>query len=59
MSAVDVDISQWKLRGKSIGYIRKVASKTRAHFKAKQHIRGGFVMDFLSDFLSFSLEERG
>jgi hypothetical protein len=57
MSGVDVDISQWKLHGKSLGYIRKVASKTRAHFKAKQNVRG-LVMDFLCDFLSSSLEER-
>ncbi len=57
-----MDISQWKLHGKSLGYIRKVASKTRAHFKAKQNARGRLVMDFLrdflSDFLSSSLEEQ-
>ncbi len=41
--------------GKSIGYIRKVESRTRAHFKAKQKVRG-LVVDFLSDFLSSSLE---
>jgi hypothetical protein len=62
MSAVDVDISQWKLHGKIIGYIRKVASRTRAHFKPKKNIRGfvvtDFLNDFLSDFLSSSLEER-
>jgi hypothetical protein len=54
---VDVDISQWKLHGKSVGYIRKVTSWTRAHFKAKQNVTG-FVTEFLSDFLSSSLEER-
>jgi hypothetical protein len=56
-----MDISQWKLHGKSVGYIRKVASRTRAHFKAKQNVRGfvtNFLSDFLSDFLSSSLEEQ-
>jgi hypothetical protein len=40
---------------RAFGYIRKVESRTRAHFKAKQKVRG-LVADFLSDFLSSSLE---
>jgi hypothetical protein len=42
-------------------YIRKVTSRTRAHFKAKQNVTGfvtEFLSDFLNDFLSSSLEER-